>query len=108
MLQRVGYQSDTVETGVAAIEAVENGAYDVVLMDMRMPQMDGIEATRRIRQLGQNILQPWIIAMTANASSEDRDFCLKVGMNDYLSKPIRRDSLARTFMNIDTLSDDSE
>ena len=108
MLQRLGYQSDTVETGVAAIEAVENGAYDVVLMDMRMPQMDGIEATRRIRQLGQNILQPWIIAMTANASSEDRDYCLKVGMNDYLSKPIRRDSLARTFMNIDTLSDDSE
>ena len=46
--------------------------------------------------------------MTANASSEDRDYCLKVGMNDYLSKPIRRDSLARTFMNIDTLSDDSE
>ena len=108
MLQRLGYQTDTVGTGVAAIEAVENGTYDVVLMDMRMPQMGGVEATRRIRQMGHKIPQPWIIAMTANASSEDRDYCLKVGMNDYLSKPIRRDSLTRTFMNIDRPSDMSE
>ncbi|MFG6105494.1 CHASE2 domain-containing protein [Leptothoe sp. EHU-05/26/07-4] len=102
MLQLLGHQADTVATGGAAIEAVEQGDYDVILMDMRMPQMSGVEATRRIRQLGQKILQPWIIAMTANASSEDRDYCLKVGMNDYLSKPIRRDSLARTFMNINS------
>ncbi|MEM8613697.1 MAG: CHASE2 domain-containing protein [Cyanobacteria bacterium P01_H01_bin.105] len=104
MLQLLGHQSDTVANGGAAIEAVEQGVYDVVLMDMRMPQMGGVEATRRIRQMGQKIFQPWIIAMTANASSEDRDYCLKVGMNDYLSKPIRRDSLSRTFMNISAKS----
>lgn len=100
MLHMLGHTADTVATGGAAIEAVEKGSYDVVLMDMRMPQMNGVEATRRIRQLGAQISQPWIIAMTANASSEDRDYCLKVGMNDYLSKPIRRDSLSRTFMSI--------
>ncbi|MBE9066359.1 response regulator, partial [Leptolyngbya cf. ectocarpi LEGE 11479] len=105
MLQLLGHEADTVATGGAAIAAVEQGAYDVVLMDMRMPQMSGVEATRRIRQLGQKIPQPWIIAMTANASSEDRARCLKVGMNDYLSKPIRRDSLARMFMNIPKSSD---
>ena len=105
MLRLLGHEADTVATGGAAIEAVEKGRYDVVLMDMRMPQMNGVEATRRIRQLGPQIPQPWIIAMTANASSEDRDYCLKVGMNDYLSKPIRRDSLSRTFMNIKKPSD---
>ena len=101
MLQLLGHQADTVATGGAAISAVEQGEYDVVLMDMRMPQMSGIEATRRIRQLDPKIPQPWIIAMTANASSEDRARCLKVGMNDYLSKPIRRDNLSRMFKNID-------
>ena len=101
MLHLLGHASDTVATGGEALAAVENGGYDVVLMDMRMPNMSGVEATRRIRQLGQKIPQPWIIAMTANASSEDRARCLKVGMNDYLSKPIRRDSLSRTLMNID-------
>lgn len=105
MLQLLGHQADTVATGEAAIAAVEQDNYDVVLMDMRMPQMDGIEATRRIRQLGQKISQPWIIAMTANASSEDRAQCLNVGMNDYLSKPIRRDSLARTLMNVSQSAD---
>lgn len=107
MLQLLGHQADTVATGDAAISAIEQGAYDVVLMDMRMPQMDGIEATRCIRQMGQKIPQPWIIAMTANANSEDRDRCLKVGMNDYLSKPIRRESLARTFLKIDKATNSS-
>ncbi|MBT9317069.1 CHASE2 domain-containing protein [Leptothoe spongobia] len=105
MLQLLGHQADTVATGGDAIAAVEQGGYDVVLMDMRMPQMSGVEATRRIRQLGPNIPQPWIIAMTANASSEDRDRCLKVGMNDYVSKPIRRDSLSRMFQNIENPSE---
>lgn len=100
MLRLLGHQADTVATGGEAIKAVEQGTYNVVLMDMRMPQMSGTEATRRIRQLGNKIAQPWIIAMTANASSEDRNYCLKAGMNDYLSKPIRRDSLSRTFMRI--------
>ncbi|MEO1180492.1 MAG: response regulator, partial [Cyanobacteria bacterium J06636_28] len=101
MLHLLGHVSDTVASGGEALAAVEKGAYDVVLMDMRMPNMSGVEATRRIRQLGQKISQPWIIAMTANASSEDRVRCLKVGMNDYLSKPIRRDRLSQTLTNID-------
>ncbi|NEP62435.1 MAG: response regulator, partial [Symploca sp. SIO2G7] len=101
MLLLLGHTANTVATGRDAIAAVEQSTYDVVLMDMRMPQMSGLEATRRIRQMGQKISQPWIIAMTANASSEDRDRCLKVGMNDYLSKPIRRDSLSRMLRNID-------
>ncbi|MEL6228842.1 MAG: CHASE2 domain-containing protein [Cyanobacteria bacterium J06627_3] len=101
MLHLLGHISDTVASGGEALAAVEKGAYDVVLMDMRMPNMSGVEATRRIRQLGQKISQPWIIAMTANASSEDRVRCLKVGMNDYLSKPIRRDRLSQTLTNID-------
>lgn len=105
MLQLLGHQADTVASGADAIAAVENDAYDVVLMDMRMPQMTGVEATRQIRQLGQKIAQPWIIAMTANASSEDRDRCLKAGMNDYLSKPIRRDSLSLMFTNLDRFTD---
>ncbi|WP_323367003.1 CHASE2 domain-containing protein [Leptothoe sp. PORK10 BA2] len=104
MLQLLGHQADMVSTGGEAFEAVEQGDYDVVLMDMRMPNMGGVEATRCIRQLGQKISQPWIIAMTANASSEDRDRCLKVGMNDYLSKPIRRDSLSQTLMNVNKSS----
>ena len=104
MLQLLGHEADMVASGGEALEAVEKGNYDVVLMDMRMPNMSGVEATRCIRQLGPKILQPWIIAMTANASSEDRDHCLKVGMNDYLSKPIRRESLSRTLMNINKSS----
>ena len=107
MLQLLGHRADTVATGAAAIEAVEQGNYDVVLMDMRMPQMGGVEATRRIRQMGQTIVQPWIIAMTANASSEDRAYCLKAGMNDYISKPVRRDSLTRMFTNIERYAEHS-
>mgnify|MGYP001799326825 CR=1 FL=1 len=101
MLQLLGHQADTVSTGSEAIQAVEQDVYDVVFMDMRMPQMSGPEATRHIRQLGQKIRQPWIIAMTANASPEDRSHCLNVGMNDYLSKPIRRDSLTRVLMHVE-------
>ncbi|NEQ49837.1 MAG: CHASE2 domain-containing protein [Leptolyngbya sp. SIO3F4] len=104
MLQLLGHKADTVSTGDAALLAVQQDKYDVVLMDMRMPQMSGVEATRRIRQLGQQISQPWIIAMTANASSEDRDHCLKAGMNDYISKPIRRDILSHMFENIENTS----
>ncbi|MEM6255347.1 MAG: CHASE2 domain-containing protein [Cyanobacteria bacterium P01_D01_bin.156] len=100
MLQLLGHQANAVSTGAAAIEAVNQAIYDVVLMDMRMPQMSGVEATRRIRQMGQSISQPWIIAMTANASSEDRAYCLKAGMDDYMSKPMRRDSLAKALSKV--------
>ena len=73
--------------GKEAVELVQKEAYDLILMDMQMPVMDGIQATRLIRQLPEGEKLP-IIAMTAAASEADRESCLKAGMNDYISKPI--------------------
>ncbi|HEY3336359.1 MAG TPA: response regulator [Candidatus Limnocylindrales bacterium] len=93
LLERMGYRADVVEDGRAAIEAVIGGAYDVVLMDVQMPEVDGLEATRRIRaRLPDRALR--IVAMTANAMEGDREACLAAGMDDYVSKPIRPDELA--------------
>jgi CheY-like chemotaxis protein len=89
MLDRLGYHADLAANGVEALQALERQAYDVVLMDVQMPEMDGLEATRRIRREATRKAQPRIIAMTANAMQEDREICLAVGMDDYLSKPIR-------------------
>ena len=85
LLELLGYESDVVNSGQAVLDALRQQSYDVVLMDMRMPGMDGVEATRRIRRLGRQVEQPWIVAMTANAVTEDRQRCLAAGMNDYLS-----------------------
>ena len=103
LLERMGYRADVAGNGLEAIEAVQRQPYDVILMDVQMPEMDGLEATRRIRSLpplssppsggtegGQ---QPRIIAMTASAMQEDREACLSAGMDDYVSKPIRVNEL---------------
>jgi PAS domain S-box-containing protein len=88
MLEAVGHRVDIVETGVQAVNAVQSKAYDVILMDISMPEMDGVQATRAIRQLKGPEGQVPIIALTANAMKGDREKFLGAGMSDYLSKPI--------------------
>jgi PAS domain S-box-containing protein len=93
LLAHLGYQADLASTGIEAIEALDRQTYDVVLMDVQMPELDGIEATRRIRaRFGD---APFIVAMTANAMSGDRELCLQAGMNDYLPKPVELDQLSQ-------------
>jgi len=94
-LQRLGYRADVVSNGREAIEAVARQHYDVVLMDMQMPVMDGLEASRQICQRWQADRRPRLIALTANAMRGDRDACLQAGMDDYISKPIRFDELTK-------------
>jgi CheY-like chemotaxis protein len=86
MLQHLGYQADSVNNGIEALQALERQTYDVVLMDVQMPGLDGLEVTRRIRSAATN--QPHIIALTAHALAGDRERCLAAGMNDYLTKPL--------------------
>lgn len=88
-LEGLGYQADTAVNGLEALELVQKKAYDVVLMDVKMPAMDGLETTRKIRKILPSSKQPCIIAMTAEAMQDDRQKCLDAGMDDYLSKPIR-------------------
>ena len=91
MLKKIGYTPDIVPTGKAAVDAVSAGSYDLVLMDMHMPEMDGIEATREIRRIEAEAGNPgiYIIALTADAMAGDREKCISAGMNDYLTKPLR-------------------
>jgi PAS domain S-box-containing protein len=84
-LRKFGFSADVAENGKEAVEAVKKGCYDLILMDVQMPEMDGLEATRTIRKAGFDLP---IIAMTANAMKGDREKCLEAGMNDYLSKPV--------------------
>jgi signal transduction histidine kinase/DNA-binding response OmpR family regulator len=88
MLEKMGYQADIACNGVEAIQALQQQRYDLILMDIQMPQIDGLEATRRIRQQW-GAEGPRIIALTANASREDREKCFAAGMNDFVSKPIQ-------------------
>jgi CheY-like chemotaxis protein len=92
LLERMGFQADVVGDGVAAVEAIGDGAYDVVLMDVQMPEMDGLEATRQVRSRWPD-RRIRIIGLTANAMAGDREACLAAGMDDYVSKPIRPEEL---------------
>lgn len=88
VLEDAGYHVDVAENGVEVVEAVSRGGYDVVLMDVSMPVMDGLEATRRIREFGGSIGAIPIVALTAYAMTGDRERYLGLGVSDYLSKPM--------------------
>jgi CheY-like chemotaxis protein len=93
-LERLGYRADVAANGLEVLQSLRRQPYDVVLMDVQMPEVDGLEATRHIRQEFGPEAQPRIIAMTANAMREDREACLAAGMEDYISKPIQMEELA--------------
>ena len=97
MLSKMGCKADAVANGQEALDALAIISYDLVLMDVQMPEMDGLEATRLIRDPGSRVLNHGVpvIALTAHAMASDRDRCLQAGMNGYLSKPILPDNLAR-------------
>jgi len=91
-LDRLGHRADVAGNGKEVLEALERAPYDLILMDVRMPEMDGLEATRRIRART-DLVQPWIVAMTASAFAEDRDACTDAGMDDFVAKPVRLEDL---------------
>jgi Signal transduction histidine kinase len=93
MLEKTGCQLAIANNGYEAITMVQQREFDIVLMDVSMPGMDGLEATRQIRAMGRRYASLPILAMTAHAFAHDRDACLEAGMNDYLSKPLQRDQL---------------
>jgi PAS domain S-box-containing protein len=95
MLAVLGYRADIAANGLEVLQALERQPYDIILMDVQMPEMDGLEATRRINSLQPDRgKRPWIIALTANAVQGDREICLDAGMDDYISKPIKKQELA--------------
>ncbi len=98
MLEQMGYRADLASNGLEAIESLERQPYDVVFMDVQMPEMDGLEATRKIR-LMPAFTQPRIVAMTANAMQGDREMCIDAGMDDYISKPIRPNELVDVLLH---------
>lgn len=93
MLERMGYEADVADNGREGLARLAERSYDVVLMDIQMPELDGIEATREIRRTIVGDRRPWIVAMTANASAGDRALCIEAGMDDFVSKPVSAKAL---------------
>jgi CheY-like chemotaxis protein len=97
LLEEVGQRVDVADDGVQAVAAARATSYDTILMDMQMPNMDGLDATRRIREIQGNQDTP-VIAMTANAFEEDKRRCLDAGMSDFLAKPVDPEELYRVLL----------
>jgi CheY-like chemotaxis protein len=108
MIERLGYRADVVGDGAEAVDAVRRVPYDVVFMDLQMPELDGFGAMRQIRSEQPEDRRPRIIALTANALEEDREACLAAGMDDYLSKPLQRDKLEAALMRVTPLRSQPE
>ncbi len=105
LLQQMGYRADLASNGVEAVESVGRQIYDLVLMDVQMPEMDGLEASRQITARWQSGQRPRIVAMTANAMQGDREACLAAGMDDYITKPIRVNQLVEALNHVTARSD---
>ncbi len=101
LLQQMGYRADLASNGIEAIECIERQSYDVVLMDVQMPEMDGLDASREIVRRWPNGQRPRIVAMTANAMAGDREECIAAGMDDYVTKPIRVDALVAALTSVE-------
>jgi CheY-like chemotaxis protein/anti-sigma regulatory factor (Ser/Thr protein kinase) len=106
ILDKLGYRADVASNGLEALAALERGEYDVVLMDIQMPEMDGLEASRQICARWPDESRPRIIAMTANAMIEDREACFAAGMDDYVAKPVRPEELAEALDRVRIFSRD--
>ncbi|MGH7354500.1 MAG: PAS domain S-box protein [Candidatus Rokuibacteriota bacterium] len=108
LLGQLGYRADVAGNGIEAIEAIERQTYEVVLMDVQMPEMDGFESSREINRRWPRGGRPRIVAMTANAMQGDRELCLAAGMDDYVSKPIRVEELVAALMQCNSRSDEGD
>ena len=105
LLQQMGYRADLAANGIEAVESVQRQNYDVVLMDVQMPEMDGLEASRQINARLKQNARPRIVAMTANAMQGDREMCMAAGMDDYLTKPIRVERLVEALNQVPVRKD---
>ncbi|MDJ0572516.1 MAG: response regulator, partial [Pleurocapsa sp. MO_192.B19] len=108
ILKQMGYRADVANNGIEVLAALRRQPYDVVLMDMQMPEMDGLTATRLIYEQFNSESRPRIIAMTANAMTGDREKCLAAGMDDYVSKPIRVEELKEALVRCKSVSTEKE
>jgi CheY-like chemotaxis protein/HPt (histidine-containing phosphotransfer) domain-containing protein len=100
VLERMGYRAELAATGLEVLQALDRQPYDLVLMDVRMPEMDGYEATRMICKRWGSSERPTIVAMTAQAMQGDREECMAAGMDDYISKPVRIDELVAVLKRV--------
>ena len=110
MVEKFGFQVDVSGNGKEALSALERFKYDIVLMDVQMPEMDGLEATRRIRDKESRVMNHNVpvIAMTAHAMQGDKDLCIKAGMNDYTSKPVQPRDLLNKIEKYISIKEESD